>query len=146
LEKIFTKIKKLKVINKIYFNMKRFIYLLVAFALVLTVNACSKTASEKKAESPATETESALTHAHLAVNGSCDMCKERIESTAQAIEGVSSAEWDADEQQLHLNFDTAKTSLEAISKALAQVGHDTELDKAPDDVYNALPECCKYRK
>jgi Cu(I)/Ag(I) efflux system membrane fusion protein len=45
-----------------------------------------------------------------------------------------------------LHFDTAKTSLEAISKAIAQVGHDTEFDKAPDDVYNALPGCCKYRK
>ena len=127
-------------------RMKRFIYLMIAVALIVTVNACSKTASEKKTESPATETESTLTHDHLAVNGSCEMCKERIESTAQAIGGVSTAEWDADEQQLHLNFDTAKTSLKAISKAIAKVGHDTELDKAPEDVYNALPECCKYRK
>ncbi|GHT60339.1 hypothetical protein AGMMS50239_09140 [Bacteroidia bacterium] len=126
--------------------MKRFIYLLVAFALVLTINACSKTASEKKTESPAVETESTLTHAHLAVNGSCSMCKERIESTAQAIKGVSTAKWDADEQQLHLNFEAAKTSLKAVSKVIAQAGHDTELDKAPEDVYNALPECCKYRK
>jgi Cu(I)/Ag(I) efflux system membrane fusion protein len=130
--------------------MKQIIYLLVAVAMIVTANACSKTASEKKAEIPAensvTEKESADTHAHLIVNGSCGMCKERIENTAKAIEGVSSAEWNADEQQLHLNFDTAETTLEAISKALAQAGHDTEFDKAPDDVYNALPECCKYRQ
>ncbi|GHT61790.1 hypothetical protein FACS189451_04590 [Bacteroidia bacterium] len=122
---------------------------MIAVAMIVTVNACSKTASENKTESAPVETvepESTDTHAHLTVNGSCEMCKERIENAAKAIEGVSSAEWNADEQQLHLNFDTAKTSLEAISKAVAQAGHDTELDKAPDEVYNALPECCKYRK
>lgn len=134
---------------KIYFCMKRFIYLMIAVAIVVTVNACSKTASENKTESAPVEMvepENTVTHAHLTVNGSCEMCKERIENTAKAVEGVSSAEWDDVEQQLHLNFDTAKTSLEAISKAIAQAGHDTEFDKAPDDIYNALPECCKYRK
>ncbi|MDR1609931.1 MAG: copper chaperone [Candidatus Symbiothrix sp.] len=130
--------------------MKQFIYLMISVAMIVTVNACSKTTSDKKAETsteaPATETESTITHAHLAVNGSCEMCKERIESTAKAVEGVAGAEWDDEEQQLHLNFDTAETSLETISKALAQAGHDTEFDKAPDEVYNALPACCKYRK
>jgi Cu(I)/Ag(I) efflux system membrane fusion protein len=126
--------------------MKKFIYLTIAVAMAVTITACSKAASEKKSETPVIEIESADTHAHLTVNGSCEMCKERIENTARAIEGVSFAEWDAGEQQLHLNFDPAKTSLEAVGKALAQVGHDTESDKAPDDVYNALPECCKYRQ
>jgi Cu(I)/Ag(I) efflux system membrane fusion protein len=74
------------------------------------------------------------------------MCKDRIEETAKAIDGVETADWSLEEQSLHLHFDTTQTSLEAISKAIAQVGHDTEYDKAPDDVYDALPECCKYRK
>jgi Cu(I)/Ag(I) efflux system membrane fusion protein len=129
--------------------MKPFIYLFVAVALIVTVNACSKTASENKAKTAPAETvepESAVTHAMLTVNGSCEMCKDRIEETANAIEGVEIAEWSLEDQSLHLHFDTAKTSLEAISKAIAQVGHDTEFDKAPDDVYKALPGCCKYRK
>ncbi|MDR1632455.1 MAG: cation transporter [Dysgonamonadaceae bacterium] len=119
--------------------MKQFIYLTIAVAMIVTANACSKTTSDKK-------TETSITHAHLAVNGSCEMCKERIESAAKAVEGVASVAWDGEEQQLHLNFDAAATSLETIAEAIAQAGHDTALDKAPDDVYNALPECCKYRE
>lgn len=130
--------------------MKRSIYLMITVAMIVAVNACSKTGSDKNtetsAEASATEIESTITHAHLAVNGSCEMCRERIENAAKAVKGVASAEWDGEEQQLHLNFNTAETSLEAISKALAQAGHDTGLDRAPDDVYDALPGCCKYRE
>jgi Cu(I)/Ag(I) efflux system membrane fusion protein len=129
--------------------MKRLSYLMIAAAMIAAVNACSKTASGKEAEisteAPAIEPESEITHAHLAVNGSCEMCKKRIESAAGSVAGVASAEWDGEAQELHLNFDAAETSLEAVSKALARTGHDTGLDKALDDVYNALPGCCKYR-
>ncbi|MDR1866506.1 MAG: copper chaperone, partial [Bacteroidales bacterium] len=38
-----------------------------------------------------------------------------------------------------------KTSVEAVSKAIAAAGHDTDRDKAAEAVYNALPDCCKYR-
>ena len=47
---------------------------------------------------------------------------------------------------LHVQFDDAKTNSEAIQKAIAQAGHDTEKFKAPDNVYKELPECCLYRK
>lgn len=125
--------------------MKRLSYLMIAVAMIAAVNACSKTTSGKETEIPATEPESTITHAHLMVNGSCEMCKKRIESAAEAVAGVAGVEWDGEAQQLHLNFDAAETSLEIISKALANAGYDTELDKASDDVYNALPGCCKYR-
>jgi Cu(I)/Ag(I) efflux system membrane fusion protein len=84
-------------------------------------------------------------HAMLKVSGACDMCKERIENTVKGIDGVSSAEWNSETQQLHLNFDAKKTSVDAIAKAIAKVGHDTEKYKADDKTYNALPECCRYR-
>ena len=74
------------------------------------------------------------------------MCKARIEKSALSVFGVSTATWDAKDKMLHLNFDAAKTSLSAISKAIAKVGHDTEKDKADSKVYEALPGCCKYRK
>ena len=85
-------------------------------------------------------------HAMLNVKGKCEMCKDRIEKAAKGVEGVSFASWDMEKQELHLNFDSAKTSMETISKALAASGHDTDKDKAPDEVYNALPACCKYRE
>jgi len=81
----------------------------------------------------------------LEVEGLCGMCKTRIEQTAIEVDGVTKAEWDRDAKILTLEFDPAKTKLETISKAIAKVGYDTEKDKADDDVYNALPDCCKYR-
>jgi Cu(I)/Ag(I) efflux system membrane fusion protein len=39
-----------------------------------------------------------------------------------------------------------ETNRNAIQKAIANAGHDTEKIKAEDKVYNTLPECCKYRK
>lgn len=82
----------------------------------------------------------------LTVQGSCKMCKTRIEKTARSVEGVTSATWDAESKKLSLDFDEKKTSLDAVSKALAKAGHDTDRHKADDKTYRALPECCKYRK
>lgn len=84
-------------------------------------------------------------HAMLTVEGNCEMCKQRIEKAALSVNGVSSATWNATDKRLHLNFASGKTDLNAISKAIAKVGHDTEKDKADKKVYDALPGCCKYR-
>jgi len=81
----------------------------------------------------------------LAVQGACEMCKMKIESTAKTIEGVKAAEWNLSAKILNVEYDPEKTSRNAVSKAIAAVGYDTELDRASDIVYNALPGCCKYR-
>lgn len=84
-------------------------------------------------------------HAQIKVSGNCEMCKERIETAAKSVAGVTTAEWSAETKQLHVSFDGTKTSSDAIQKAIAKAGHDTEKYKAPDDVYKALPDCCLYR-
>lgn len=84
-------------------------------------------------------------HAMFGVKGACDMCKQRIESTAKGIKGVTSAMWDKDAQMIHLQFDPKKTSVDAVAKAIANAGHDNDKYKADDSVYNKLPACCKYR-
>ncbi|MDR1203761.1 MAG: cation transporter [Tannerellaceae bacterium] len=81
----------------------------------------------------------------LTVQGSCGMCKSRIEKAAKGVKGVSTAEWNKEKKELRLNFDPAQTNLSAISKAVAKTGHDTNKDKADQAVYDALPACCKYR-
>ena len=82
----------------------------------------------------------------IKVSGECEMCKDRIETAAKTVSGVKSAEWTAEKQMLHVEFDAAKTNSDAIQKAIAAVGHDTENFKAPDSVYKELPDCCLYRK
>lgn len=85
-------------------------------------------------------------HAMLGVRGACDMCRTRIEKAALSVRGVASAHWDKEKQMLHLQYDPALTSLRAVSRAVAAVGHDTDMDKAGQAVYDQLPACCHYRK
>jgi len=87
-----------------------------------------------------------MEHQTIKVSGNCDQCKTRIETAAKSVSGVSSADWSSETKMLHLQFDGAKTSLDAIQKVIAIAGHDTENYKASDAAYKALPECCKYRK
>lgn len=82
-------------------------------------------------------------HTMFKVGGECEMCKDRIEAAALSVSGVVSAEWGAETKELHLNYEDG-LSLEKVHHAIAEVGHDTELEKAPDSVYEELPECCLY--
>ncbi|MBS2212659.1 efflux RND transporter periplasmic adaptor subunit [Carboxylicivirga mesophila] len=83
-------------------------------------------------------------HAMIQVAGVCDMCKERIETAALSVTGVTSANWNADKQELHVNYQSKKATTEKIQEAIAKVGHNTEKYKAEDAVYSALPGCCRY--
>lgn len=80
------------------------------------------------------------------VSGLCEMCKDRIEKAAMSVNGIHKAVWDITSKVISLEFESAKTDLKSIHKAIASVGHDTELFKADDVTYSALPDCCLYRK
>jgi len=86
-----------------------------------------------------------LQRSTLSVSGKCEMCKDRIETTAKSIKGVSYAIWDEKTKKIDIKFDSKETNLDAIAKAIAKAGHDTEKYKADDKTYESLPECCKYR-
>ena len=82
--------------------------------------------------------------AEFEVSGVCKMCKKRIE-TAALIKGVKLAEWSKETQMLKVIYKTKRTDEEAIHKAVAEAGHDTEKVKATDENYQKLPDCCAYR-
>ena len=78
------------------------------------------------------------------VKGNCGMCKTRIEKASKSVDGVTKADWNKETKILEVSFDESKATVEKIQKVIASVGHDTPMHKAPDEVYNALPGCCKY--
>lgn len=80
----------------------------------------------------------------IKVNGNCDMCKDRIEKTVKAVDGVSAADWNKKTKVLQITFDDSKTNVPQIEKLVARAGHDTELYKADDETYKNLPACCHY--
>ncbi|MDZ4203638.1 MAG: cation transporter [Bacteroidales bacterium] len=79
------------------------------------------------------------------VYGNCGMCKARIEKAAKT-DGVLSAVWSEKTHMLKIEYNPSKVKVATIHQNIAKVGHDTELSKADDAVYNKLPGCCKYER
>lgn len=82
----------------------------------------------------------------LKVYGECGMCETRIEKTVGEMDGVSSADWDKETKMLSVTFNSTKTDAHKVHMAVAKIGHDTDMHKAKDEVYDALPACCKYER
>jgi outer membrane receptor for ferrienterochelin and colicins len=82
---------------------------------------------------------------HFTVFGECGQCKERIEAAVKG-RAVSQASWDETTQQLTITYNPSKVKLRQLHRRIAAVGHDTELEKADDAIYKALPDCCHYRE
>jgi len=79
------------------------------------------------------------------VDGVCMMCKERIEKAALNTKGVKYANWDVKTHELVVIIDERKTSEQLVCQSMASAGHDTKHIKAPQDAYDNLHPCCKYR-
>ncbi|HLN72307.1 MAG: efflux RND transporter periplasmic adaptor subunit [Methylococcaceae bacterium] len=103
-------------------------------------------AHDHGAMAPGQSMSSAADNTQFKVSGNCDMCKERIETAAKSVAGVSTAVWNVQTKLINVRFDGARTNSDAIQKTIASVGHDTEKYKAPADVYSKLPECCLYSR
>jgi membrane fusion protein, copper/silver efflux system len=84
-------------------------------------------------------------HSSFKVSGNCEMCKDRIEKTALSVNGVSKAVWDMNKKVLDIDYNSKECDPVIVQKAVAKIGHDTELFRADDVTYEALPVCCLYR-
>jgi periplasmic mercuric ion binding protein len=87
--------------------------------------------------------QNSIVTATLSVKGNCDMCKDRIENAAD-IKGVKNCNWDEKTKVAKIVFDSKKTDMLAIEKAIAAAGYDTENVKADQKAYSKLPKCCRY--
>ena len=86
----------------------------------------------------------ALTETTFGVRGNCGMCKKTIEKSALTVDGVEEAEWDKSNKTITVKFEKAKTRAEAIQKAIANAGYDTEQKEGITSAYTNLPRCCQY--
>lgn len=103
------------------------------------------TAQKESTAAPAPETVTAeLTTASFTVYGNCGMCKRTIEKAAKSVDGVQSAVWDDEAVKVTVQFDASKVQVDAIKKAIAAKGYDTDTFRATAEAYNALPGCCQY--
>ena len=49
-------------------------------------------------------------------------------------------------KKIELIVDDAKTNVDKVHMAIAKAGHDTDMHKAKDEVYNELPDAVKYER
>jgi mercuric ion binding protein len=103
--------------------------------IVFGINSYAQMHDHSKMAATKTET--------IKVYGSCEMCKDRIE-TAAKVDGVTKAEWSDDTKILTLVYDPSKVKSDDVQKKIAAVGHDTEKFKADNKAYANLPSCCRY--
>ena len=78
-----------------------------------------------------------------AMKFSAGAVRNQLRHNRRTIEHSSNR--DIDPERLEHDYVPQKTSPKAISKAIAKVGHDTDMDKADKAVYDKLPACCHYR-
>ena len=78
------------------------------------------------------------------VEGNCGMCKDRIETVVKSDKNVKSAVWSVSKKTLTVSYDASKTDKKTILKSVAEVGHDNEMFRASDKVYDELDSCCQY--
>lgn len=77
------------------------------------------------------------------VDGTCTMCKKRIEDAAY-IKGVKRADWNKETHTLTLVYRSSKTNLTKVEESIAKAGHHAAGIKATKEDYEKLPECCQY--
>lgn len=80
------------------------------------------------------------------VQGTCEMCKHRIESSIKSLPGIWSSYWDVSSKILQITYDRSKVNLVEVEKLVSAQGHDIDSRTASSDVYNKLPECCHYQR
>lgn len=78
------------------------------------------------------------------VNGVCGMCQKTIYN-ALDIEGIESVEWSPETKVMALSFDSSVVTFEKIHQLILEAGYDTEFETAPENKYQELNPCCKYR-
>lgn len=82
---------------------------------------------------------------NIKIYGNCGMCKKTIEKVGN-VNKVAKVIWNKETMIATISFDTLKTNQEDILKRIALSGYDSDLFRAPDNIYAELPECCQYER
>lgn len=118
----------------------------IILILVLTFTGFSTQAQDLSVTNDTKQEKSKNARYTTEVNGNCEQCQKRIQKAAFSVSGVKSANWSIETHQLSLILNEEKGSLLDVKKAVAKIGHDTDVIKAKKDVYDNLHSCCKYER
>ena len=84
------------------------------------------------------------TNEEFMVHGNCGMCEKTIEGSLEGVAGVSSADWNPEDDMMKVSFNAEVIKLDDIKQKIADVGYDSELHRSTAETYDGLPGCCQY--
>ncbi|MDP6170458.1 MAG: heavy metal-associated domain-containing protein [Candidatus Marinimicrobia bacterium] len=73
----------------------------------------------------------------------CGMCQKTIEMGLGKLEGVGRSTVDLATKTTQVSFNSEKTDLAKIERAISDLGYQANETSANSDAYEALPACCK---
>ena len=73
----------------------------------------------------------------------CGMCKDRIEGTLSAIDGVEEARLDLTTKKVKVKYDDSKQSEASLRAVLTKIGYAADELPADETAFDGLPGCCK---
>ncbi len=79
----------------------------------------------------------------IKTSAQCGMCKETIEKAMAFEKGVVKSELVVETKILKVTYKPAKTTPEAIRRAVSEAGYDADEVKADPTAYKNLSDCCK---
>jgi copper chaperone CopZ len=106
------------------------LYTLLVVAFMFATSSCTAQIKNSKKET-------------VAINGNCGMCKKTIEKAGNE-KGVSALVWNEETKEASIEFDSKKTTKDAILKKVAEAGYENESFAANGNAYDNLHGCCQY--
>ena len=81
----------------------------------------------------------------IEVHGTCQHCKVRIEGAANALTGISNANWSEKTKLLSFDYDVHLVSVNQLHEHIVSLGYDTDEYQTTYDAYMSLPETCRHK-
>ncbi len=89
--------------------------------------------------------EGGIENVKIKTSAQCEMCKKRIEDRLNNEKGVKWVNLDLATKYVEVRYDSKKTSVDKIRKAISEVGYDADSVKANEEAYSKLPGCCRKK-
>lgn len=84
--------------------------------------------------------------ATIKTSAQCEMCKTKIETALNDVNGVKKVMLDVASKELKVKFDDEVVSLDEIRKAIAYVGYSADNMQPTKEAVAALDKCCQPKK
>ena len=79
----------------------------------------------------------------IQTSAQCGDCKDRIETALNQSRGVVYAELNLETKVVEIKYNSKKTDVATLKKALNAIGYDADDQKADPAAQKALPLCCQ---